>query len=92
MNMTLQHPFSDGNGRTAPLKVGNASYRVSADISNNLASRDLKALTDAGLLRPAVEKRGRHYVASDAVMAIRDRHRLPRGIPDPFDGPNGKKG
>ena len=75
----------------SPLKVRNASYRVSADISNNLASRDLKALTDAGLLRPAGEKRGRHYVASDAVMAIRDKHRLPRGIPDPFDEADGKE-
>ena len=32
------------------LRVRNASYRVSADISNNLASRDLKALVDADLL------------------------------------------
>ena len=44
--------------------VRNASYRVSADISNNLASRDLKALVDANLLVAKGERRGRFYVAS----------------------------
>jgi Fic family protein len=68
----------------APLRVRNASYRVNADISNNLASRDLKTLTDAGLLEAAGERRGRHYVASAAVMAIRNKHRLPRHEDDPF--------
>jgi hypothetical protein len=33
-------------------RIRNASYRVSADVSNNLASRDLKLLVDAGLLVP----------------------------------------
>lgn len=68
----------------APSRVRNASYRVSADISNNLASRDLKALVDAGLLIPKGERRGRHYVASDIVKKVRDRNRLPRGGHDPF--------
>ena len=71
----------------APVRVRNASYRVSADISNNLASRDLNALTDAGLLKAAGEKRGRHYVAGDVVMAIRNKHRLQKGIDDPFQDP-----
>ncbi len=68
----------------SPVKVRNASYRVNADISNNLASRDLKALTDAGLLEADGEKRGRHYVASDLVKAIRRKHRLPKENDDPF--------
>ena len=75
----------------AALGVGvrNAAYRVSADISNNLASRDLKALADAGLLVPKGERRGRSYVASPAVAEIRRKARLPRGDDDPFaaDGP-----
>ena len=66
------------------LKVRNASYRATAGVSNNLASRDLKALVDAQLLLPKGERRGRHYVASDAVKAIAAQHRLPRAIPDPF--------
>lgn len=71
----------------APVKVRNASYRVSADISNNLASRDLKALTDAGLLEARGERRGRVYVAGEVVMGIRNKHRLPKAIDDPFADP-----
>jgi hypothetical protein len=66
------------------LRVRNASYRVSAEVSNNLASRDLRALVDAGLLVPEGEKRGRHYVASDIVRRVRAKHRQPKGILDPF--------
>ena len=65
-------------------KVRNGSYRVSADVSKNLASRDLKTLVDAGLLVPEGEKRGRFYVASPTVAAIRHRLRLPRNVDDPF--------
>lgn len=65
-------------------RVRNGSYRISADISKNLASRDLKALVDAGLLVPEGEKRGRFYVASRTVAEIRHRLRLPRNIDDPF--------
>lgn len=66
-------------------RIRNASYRVSTDVSNNLASRDLKALVDASLLVPEGERRGRYYVASPAVRAIRERSRLPKGNDDPFD-------
>lgn len=69
----------------AGLRVRNASYRVTADVSNNLASRDLKALVDSGLLVAQGERRGRHYLAGQRVTEIAQRHRLPRGIPDPFD-------
>ncbi len=71
------------------IRVRNASYRVSADVSKNLASRDLKALVDAGLLVPEGEKRGRSYGAAPAVAEIRQRLRLPREEGDPFaeDGP-----
>jgi Fic family protein len=68
----------------AGYRLRNASYRVSADISNNLASRDLKALVDAGLLVAKGERRGRFYVASESIMALRARHRLPKGRDDPF--------
>ena len=65
-------------------RVRNGSYRISADISKNLASRDLKALVDARLLVPEGEKRGRFYVASRTVAEIRHRLRLPRNTGDPF--------
>lgn len=66
-------------------RVRNASYRVSADISNNLASRDLKTLVDKGLLVPEGEKRGRNYEASETVREIRQKFRLPKGVDDPFE-------
>ena len=65
-------------------RVRNGSYRISADISKNLASRDLKALVDAELLVPEGEKRGRFYVASRRVAEIRHRLRLPKNVADPF--------
>lgn len=69
------------------LKIRNATYRKSADISDNVASRDLKLLSDVGLLVPEGEKRGRHYVASEALRAFGAA--AARGekkqIEDPFD-------
>lgn len=65
-------------------RVRNATYRPIAEISENLASRDLKTLVDYGLLLPAGEKRGRYYVASDLLKAIRLKTREPKRTEDPF--------
>lgn len=65
-------------------RTRNASYRVTTEVNNNLASRDLKELVDAGLLMAVGEKRGRHYVATRELRAIREKHRLPRKEDDPF--------
>jgi len=65
-------------------RVRNASYRVSADISGNLASRDLKHLVDAGLLEAKGERRGRQYMAALPVREIRDKNRRPKDAGDPF--------
>ena len=65
-------------------KVRNSSYRVTADVSNNLASRDLKALVDAELLVPEGEKRGREYSAGNALRKIWLRYRLDAPTDDPF--------
>lgn len=66
-------------------RVRNASYRVTTGVTNNLASRDLKDLVDAKLLEAVGEKRGRHYVATETIKSIRTKHRLPRGVDDPFE-------
>lgn len=66
------------------LRVRNASYRATAEISNNLASRDLKSLVDAGLLQAKGEKRGRDYVATNEIRAVREAFRLAKGTDDPF--------
>jgi Fic family protein len=68
------------------LKVRNATYRPVADVSNQMASRDLKSLVDAGLLLPLGEKRGRYYLAADPIKTIRERVREPKKVPDPFEG------
>lgn len=65
-------------------KVRNSSYRVSAEISHNLASRDLKSLVDAGVLIPEGERRGREYRAGEQLREIWERHRPDRQSDDPF--------
>jgi Fic family protein len=65
-------------------RVRNASYRVSTGVTNNLASRDLKMLVDAGLLIAQGERRGRYYTASNTIKELRVKTRLPKRHDDPF--------
>lgn len=67
------------------LRVRNATYRPIAEISDNLASRDLNALVKEGLLVPQGERRGRFYVASELLAELRARTREARRVEeDPF--------
>ena len=50
----------------------------------SLASRDLRALVDAGLLVPHGERRGRHYLASEWLKNARDQTRVATVVTDPF--------
>lgn len=69
-----------------------AGYRVRrfrhvdfADVSERVASADLKKLVDAGLLQPVGERRGRYYVASERLRMVEVEGRTPRPRrPDPF--------
>jgi Fic family protein len=70
------------------LRVRNATYRPIAEINDNLASRDLKSLVQQGLLVPEGEKRGRFYVASEALKAIRAKTRESHRVEDPFEQPS----
>jgi Fic family protein len=65
-------------------KVRNPTYRSAAEISDQVASRDLKELVTHGLLLPTGVKRGRFYTASELIKHIRESTREPRGIADPF--------
>lgn len=65
-------------------RVRNSTYRNAAEVSNNLASRDLKLLVDQGLLVPLGQKRGRVYVASPQLGALRTRTRENEADEDPF--------
>lgn len=67
-------------------RVRNSTYRSVAEISENMASRDLKDLVDAGLLMASGERRGRYYQSSPILLSIRHRAReskVPEGV-DPF--------
>jgi Fic family protein len=70
----------------------NSTYRdiAEGDITENLASRDLKALVEAGMLQAHGEKRGRYYTPVDRLReqnravkrAVRSQVRLDE---DPYD-------
>ena len=67
-------------------RVRNSTYRGFAEVSVAVAGRDLKMLSDAGLLVAQGQARGRYYVASNDLkeleLSIR-RDRTP--MPDPFE-------
>lgn len=65
-------------------KVRNALYRKAADISENLASRDLKALVDRGLLIAVGENRGRFYSPGLPLDRLRESCYEPFKAVDPF--------
>lgn len=74
-------------------RVRNATYRAVAiteddqELTDQAASRDLKQLSDMGLLVAHGEKRGRYYTAAPDLRAIRKKivdGRDPRDNSDPF--------
>jgi Fic family protein len=67
-------------------RVRNASYRKLAEVSDILASRDLKNAVDAQLLIPSGERRGRIYVGAPQLRAIFDKIKSAhlRKVSDPF--------
>ncbi len=66
-------------------KVRNGRYRQENNISDVVASRDLKRLCDLGLLVPVGEKRGRYYLAADPLNKIRDRCMDATRARNPYD-------
>lgn len=66
-------------------KVTNSRYRKTNDISDVVASRDLKRMADLDLLMPVGEKRGRYYVATATLKAIRERCVDRSRVPNPYD-------
>jgi Fic family protein len=64
--------------------VRNGVYRAEHQISDVVASRDLKRLCDLDLLMPVGEKRGRYYVATKKLLDLRDKTRDRRRAADPY--------
>ncbi len=73
-------------------KVRNGRYRVDNEISDVVASRDLKRLSDLGILMPVGEKRGRYYIAAPKLKKIRDRCADTTRAPNPYDLAKGRSG
>jgi Fic family protein len=73
------------------LRLRRRSYRSSAgaatgdEISDLTASRDLKAMVDAGLLIAVGERRGRYYLADEEIVELRVRQRAERPSEDEDD-------
>lgn len=73
------------------LRVRNSTYRKAAGISEQVATKDFKLLTDSGLLIPGGEKRGRFYTASSTINEIRVRYHERSPIAHPFEMKRTKK-
>jgi Fic family protein len=64
------------------LRIHNWYYRIvvkesdGSEIDPSTASRDLRMLVDAGLLRPIGETRGRYYAATPELVQVRKEARL----------------
>ena len=63
-------------------KVKNATYRSYSDISENVASRDLKLLVDKKILVAKGDKRGRHYEPAKMLKEAQERTFKPFKIPE----------
>ena len=66
-------------------KVRNGRYRHENEISDVVASRDLKRLSDLGILMPVGEKRGRYYTAGKPLEEIRKKCSDTTMAPNPYD-------
>ena len=70
-------------------RVRRATYQASDpdELTDQTATRDLRQLVEEGLLVPKGEKRGRHYLGSPALRAVRRAiidARDPKDLSDPF--------
>ncbi len=68
-------------------RLRNGSYRKLTDVSDAMASKDLKLLVDEGLLQPFGERRGRFYRASERLMGVVEGIKKPMHVEDPFEEP-----
>jgi Fic family protein len=67
------------------LRIRNATYRSVADVSPNVASRDLRILVDVGLIKGHGQKRGKHYTATEPILAAARKARGEKPVmTDPF--------
>lgn len=66
-------------------QITNGWYRREADVSEVIASRDLRRLHEGGILVAHGEKRGRTYLAGKEVKALRKAVRIDQPYADPYE-------
>lgn len=66
-------------------RLTNTRYQVEADVSQYIAGRDLKALSDIGLLVPEGERRGRQYLRGRELAQAREQTRIKKPLADPYN-------
>jgi len=86
--MRCEMPLVDaayGRRITRPSYINEASLTDAKEVTEFIASRDLRRLSDVGMLLPHGEKRGRFYTGSPEIRKLRDnvRNRIP--VPDPYE-------
>lgn len=67
------------------IRLTNVRYQKDADVSHYIAARDLKKLSDMGLIEPYGENRGRTYLAGTRLKTLRERVRVKAPLNDPYD-------
>jgi hypothetical protein len=72
-------------GAAFGFRVRYSRNRGEIEISDVVASRDLKKLCEVDLLNPVGEKHGRHYAATDRLRAIRENIRERHKAADPYE-------
>jgi Fic family protein len=65
-------------------KIRNSSYRNQAEVSLEVAGRDLRELVRAGLIEAKGAKRGTYYVATELLRSIGQRSYEPFQETEPF--------
>lgn len=82
----LREPPSPFQGICPPTQPASRRRRYRFfNVSEFVASRDLKRLTEVDLLTPLGEKRGRTYEATEQLRDIRRRNRFEAAIDDPYE-------
>jgi Fic family protein len=67
------------------LRIRATGYRLEQDLSDVIASRDLRRLCDEELLIPYGEKRGRYYTGSQTLLDIAAKFKPSGRGRDPYD-------
>jgi hypothetical protein len=66
-------------------QIRSGRYQKENEVSDVIASRDLKKLCDLGLLTAVGEKRGRFYQPAKTLTTIYARVREDNKAPDPYE-------